>query len=239
MPEIAAALASADSKTVKEDKKTEGGICVGCGPTTAPKTGLQKIDPSHIAGATPKAVETRASNSNGNECLRKLILASAKNVVKNIYGNAPTSGGWCAKGVGRSLMKAGYQYPSAEAIGYHTGGRMKQMGFENIMRKGLDAENAPPGAILVFRGPLTKMSRANGGLPQGKTRMQSRRLRGGRGAGTWVGHVTIKSDKPDEYLTDALTEDPAVANRTLVAIYVPVTCSGVTCKGAAARACVE
>ncbi len=113
-----------------------------------------------------------------------------------------------------------------DAVTWHTRGKLKSQGFENIMSKGYTAENAPPGAVLVFRGPATNMSSASAGLP-------AKWNRRGRGAGHWVGHVTIKGEVEDRYYTDARTEDPAVAGRTLVGVYVPVKC--VNCRGAAAK----
>jgi hypothetical protein len=210
------------------DRETEGKTCTDCAATTtAPRNSLiSRIDPSKIAGAS--APETRTPAGTGNACMRKAILEAAKSVVRRRYRNRPYSAGWCAQGVRHILNASGMTNSGGmgDAVSWHLAGTLKSRGFKNIIGRGMTAENAPPGAVLVFRGPATDMRRSNGGLP-------SRRARRGRSAGNWVGHVAVKGEVADRYYTDGRTEEPAVAGRTLVGIYVPVTC--VNCRGAAAK----
>jgi hypothetical protein len=209
------------------DVETEATVCQTCAavPIPRPRPKDLRIDPAHIAGTT---TENRAPASTGNACLRKAILEAAQNNVRRRYGNRPYSAGMCAQGVRLSLNASGVIRSGGmgDAVSWHLSGALRHQGFENIINKGFTAANAPPGAVLIFRGPATDMTRVNGGLP-------SRRARRGRGAGNWVGHVTIKGERPGRYYTDGRTEAPAIARRTLVAVYVPVKC--VNCRGAAAK----
>ena len=210
-----------------DDSKSEAtAVCATCAKLP-PRPLLAKIDPTHIAGADTRTPAT----SSASDCMRKVLLESAKSVARTKYGNRPYSVGKCARGVGNMLRAAGLSKTNSigDAISFHNAGHLRRLGFKNIMHPGMTPEKAPPGAVLVFRGPMTVMSHYNGGLPR-------RRFRRGRGAGTWVGHITIKGEVADRYYTDGRTEDPAVANRFLVAVYVPETC-GANCSGKA-RACL-
>ena len=160
--------------------------------------------------------------------MRNAILNAAKSVVRRVYRNRPYSAGWCAQGVRKILNASGMTNSGGmgDAVSWHLSGTLRAKGFKNILSRGVTAETAPPGAVLVFRGPATDMSRSNGGLP-------SRRARRGRSAGNWVGHVAVKGEVANRYYTDGRTFAPAVAGRTLVGIYVPETC--VNCRGAAAK----
>jgi|GEM_PF-6864196 len=213
-----------------DDKRTEAvPPCPTCGTAQPPpRQAPPRIDLAKVAGATIEPVRTPAASGTGDECMRMAILKAAQNVVKNQYGNRPYSGGWCAQGV-RTILNASGMTNSGgmgDAITWHLGGVLKSKGFKNIMSEGFTAKNAPPGAVLVFRGPATDMSQKDGGLP-------AKRYRRGRSAGNWVGHVSIKGEVPNRYYTDGRTEAPAIAGRTLVAVYVPVTCVG--CRRAAAQ----
>jgi hypothetical protein len=216
--------------TTPGDRRTEAGVCTTgrCPGAKAPRTGLQRIDPARIAGAERPTPARRNPAGTGNACLRNLILQSAKNTVRRLYGNRSFSVGKCAQGVrfilnGSGMINSGGM---GDAVTWHITGKLRREGFENIMSKGYNARNAPPGAILIFRGPLTNMSSPSGGLPP-------RYLRRGRGAGTWVGHVSVKGEVADRFYTDGRTEAAAGYNRELVGVYVPVRC--VHCRGAAAK----
>lgn len=214
------------------DSITAAGTCIECSRASgarvaSPALNLGKVTINEEASVPS---ETISDDEFGNACLRKKLLESAKTTVAKLFRNRPYSVGKCARGVRASLNNSSVSNVGSmgDAVSWHLGGHLKRQGFKNILKPGLTAENAPPGAILVFRGPGTDMSRANGGLP-------SKRARRGRSAGYWVGHVTIKGDKPGKYYTDGLTADAAVAGRSLVAIYVPEKC--VNCKPEVKMAC--
>lgn len=221
----------------KEEAKTEAQPpCPTCTSGTPTRTTPDKIDPSKVAGEAPKNAPDSTS-----DCMRKVLLEKAKKVAKRIYGNRGYSGGKCGQGVGYMLHQAGLSpdFAIGDAISWHNAGYLKKLGFENIMTPNMTPETAPPGAVLIFRGPKTDMNHYNGGLPP----KRPKKLRRGLSAGNWVGHVTIAGEKPQKknenkwYYTDGRTEEPAVRNRTLVAVYIPVTC-GANCSGEA-RACTE
>lgn len=177
----------------------------------------------------PKPIDTGRSytSSQREACYRNHLLSVAKTKVRNWYGNRGYSVGKCALGV-RSIMTAAGMNPiGALGDAYHwkRDGMLRRLGFKDIYYPGMRPDQAPPGAILIFRGPLTLAS--NAVLPP-------RRLRRGRGAGNWVGHVAIKGDN-GFYYTDGRTSYPAVRNRVLAGVFVPESCA--RCNSSLKRAC--
>lgn len=187
-----------------EDKKSEGSLLC---PDGKCKTGLHKDET--IKPISP----TVYSPTQREACYRNHLLQVAKTQVSRWYGNRDHSIGDCAKGVRSIMGVAGMNPLGALGDAYHfkRDGKLKQLGFKDIYYPGMRPDQAPPGAILIFRGPLTYET--NGVLPP-------RRSRGGRGAGNWVGHVSIKGDN-GFYYTDGRTSYPAVGNRFLAGVFVP------------------
>lgn len=168
---------------------------------------------------TPKLTQ-----SEKEKCYGQVILKAAKKHVETRYANRSYSGGRCAFGVRNSLQKAGVNRVGAlgHAIEYYkrstrTSGTLGQLGFVNEISKYKTAAKAPPGSVLVFKGPKTAEYLANPGRHNAR----------GKTTGRYVGHVTIKGDD-DYYYTDGRTVNPAVAERTLVGIFVMKECK--SCK---------
>lgn len=180
---------------------TEASACVDGSCRTQRTT---RDDAADILAATEG--QARGSGS-GLACVRAEILKAAKHVVRTNYGNRSKSRGLCALGVRQALDRAGVNNGAGlgHAVDYHSKGVMRRKGFVNRINQ-YNAQNAPPGAILVFRGPLTANYLRNGRMS--------------RPYGNYVGHVTVKGDD-GRYYTDGRTVAPAVANRTLVGVYVP------------------
>lgn len=181
---------------------TEGTACVD--GTCRDQARSPRDDAADILSATQ---DQARGVGKGNACVRNEILKAAKVVVRNNYGNRPASRGLCALGVRQALDRAGVNNGAGlgHAVDYHAKGVMKRKGFVNRINQ-YNAQNAPPGAILVFKGPLTANYLRNGRMS--------------RPYGNYVGHVTIKGDD-GRYYTDGRTVAPAVANRQLVGVYVP------------------
>lgn len=211
-PPKAAPAPKVTPKPSKEDVKTEAVFCPeggNCKPSGANNTTPQPIDTSKVTGSDERSA-----------CYSKVILATAKEKVLRWYGNRGHSAGDCAKGVRKILQAAGFNHIGSLGDAYHfkRDGRMKALGFKDIYYPGMTAEQAPPGAVLIFRGPLTLQT--NGVLPP-------RRARRGQSAGNWVGHVTIKGDN-NFYYTDGRTRAPAGQRRYLVGVFVPSDCRNCT-----------
>lgn len=189
-----------DTGYVHLDGITEGsGMCLSCLETST-DPGIENAQ----NGAVDIMSHVQGSNST-LRCLNKLILDSAKYVVRNTYDNRSRSGGQCALGVRQSLQRAGLADGGlGNAIDYHSAGRLTSRGFKNRISQ-YNARNAPPGAVLVFKGPKNSTYQNSGRI--------------GSPAGAYVGHVTIKGDD-GKYYTDGRTADPAIANRELVGVYV-------------------
>lgn len=181
---------------------TEASACIDgrCGE----RRNGARDDAADILDATRN--QARSSGS-GIACVRNEILKSAKSVVRRLFGNRPRSKGVCALGVRKILDHAGVNNGAGlgHAVDYHSKGVLQRKGFVNKIGT-YNAFNAPPGAILVFKGPNTASYLRTGRMA--------------RPYGNYVGHVTVKGDD-GRYYTDGRTADPAIANRTLVGVYVP------------------
>lgn len=197
------------AKIVEPDKTpTEGRL--SC-PDGNCKTGSHKDE-------TLKPIDSRAYTPTQREaCYRNQLLSVAKVKVAAWYGNRGYSAGFCATGVRQIMTAAGMNPIGKLGDAYHwkRDGKLKQLGFKDIYYPGMRPDQAPPGAILIFRGPKTLET--NGRLPP-------RRKRRGLGAGNWVGHVTIAGGN-GYYYTDGRTIDPAVRNRFLAGVFVPESCA--------------
>lgn len=183
---------------------TEASACL-YGECARPSKNPAKDDAGDILAKLEQQVSS--VRGGGNACVRAEILKAAKVVVRRNYGNRPQSKGKCALGVRQALDRAGVNggVGLGHAIDYHAKGVMKRKGFVNKIGQ-YNAQNAPPGAILVFSGPATKNY-----------------LRTGRMSapyGNFVGHITVKGDD-NRYYTDGRTVAPAIRNRYLVGVYVP------------------
>lgn len=161
---------------------------------------------------------------NLSACYANVILKAAKKEVRKRFHNRSHSGGQCAKGVRLSLGLAGV-YPGGSlgpsAVYYQYHPVLKNLGFVNMIGR-YNAQNAPPGSVLVFRGPYSEKYRKTG--------------RYGHPAGNWLGHITIKGDD-GRYYTDGRTPEPAIAHRYLIGVWVMVKC--VHCTSKMKRACHE
>lgn len=194
-------------KVVYQPDKTPTEGRLSC-PEGGCKTGTHK-DP------TLKPIYPRANTSSEREeCYRLHLLSVAKQKVAAWYGNRGHSVGYCARGVRQMMTAAGMNPIGGLGDAYHwkRDGKLKQLGFKDIYYPGMQPWQAPPGAILIFRGPMTMAT--NGYLPRKRDRPR------GMSAGNWVGHVTIKGDN-GYYYTDGRTLDPAVKNRFLAGVFVP------------------
>ncbi|NJL26245.1 MAG: hypothetical protein HC902_14565 [Calothrix sp. SM1_5_4] len=216
--------------TETDDSQTEAGISTGrCPPgVNCRSPGLSRL---------PTAPQSSSGGQSRAACFRREILKAAKVNVRRRFGNRGYSGGICAYGVRTTLNLAGVTGGSlGDAIDFHRrpngqAGRLTGLGFRNMISMYPTPQSAPPGAILVFRGPLTDLYLKNGSYPSRATR---RRL--GVSAGSYVGHVTVKGDD-GYYYTDGRTRAPATAGRTLVGVYVTETCAG--CSERLKRACAN
>ncbi len=201
-----------------DEKKTEAAFC----PDGKCKKGISN-------NPTPEPIDTSKvlNSEERTACYSKIILSTAKTKVAKWYGNRGHSVGDCAKGVRSILGAAGFNPLGALGDAYHfkRDGKLKALGFKDIYYPGMRPDQAPPGAVLVFRGDFTLST--NGVLPP-------RRKRRGMGAGNWVGHVTIKGDD-GFYYTDGRTRSPAVPRRYLVGVYVPNNCD--KCSAGVKRRC--
>lgn len=184
---------------------TEASACID--GRCAERAGNSARDDAADILAAAQAQASGSTRGGGNACVRNEILKSAKSVVRRTFGNRPASKGKCALGVRLILDHAGVNngVGLGHAIDYHAKGVMKRKGFVNKIGQ-YNAQNAPPGAILVFKGPNTASYLRNGRMS--------------RPYGNYVGHVTVKGDD-GRYYTDGRTVAPAIANRTLVGVYVP------------------
>lgn len=132
-------------------------------------------------------------------CVEELILAAAKRNVAARYGDRTFSVGKCAAGVYYSLAAADVGIPENSALG-NAIDYINSLPPYGFVDSGLrDPNTAPAGSIIVFSGPLS--SQYLSGPNRGHYNQ--------RGAGTWLGHVTIKGDD-GRYYTDGRTTDPAV-----------------------------
>lgn len=159
-------------------------------------------------------------------CYAQHLLSVARQHVKSKYKNRSHSGGQCAQAVREDLNLADIdQGEYGDAINYYEfphnqPGALFGMGYKNYIKEYPTADQAPTGAILVYRGPLTDEYWKTGAVPpKGK--------RHGHPYGDWVGHITVKGDfKHGDrwYYTDGRTQRPAIARRTLVGVFMMVHC---------------
>lgn len=166
----------------------------------------------------PDDLLTTPSVSSDVACFNKSLLESAKSQARSEWGNRARSGGQCALGV-RKMLQHAKIHPGAgglgHAIDFHAKGRLKGLGYTNVISKYPSVSKAPAGAILVFSGPNTKQYLRSGTMR--------------KPYGDWVGHVTIKGDDGYFY-TDGRTKAAAGKNRTLVGVYVLNETSGLPSK---------
>jgi hypothetical protein len=203
-------------------------------PSNCPTCKNQGLKAATINSMAEKIAVESGSLSAQSRCYSQQILWAAKRVVRRRYGNQSASGGWCSAGVQNSLMAAGVGGVHGDAVDLHKRplgqpGSLSQNGFRDVTKFYPTAETAPPGAVLVFSGPRTDEYWKTGHYPSKKQRRKM-----GLGAGTWVGHVTIKGDD-GRYYTDARTRRPARSDRKLVGVYVMETC--VNCSKQLRKAC--
>lgn len=128
-------------------------------------------------------------------CGMKQILKSTKKYVKREWGNRSYMGGECAYAVRRALQKSGVD--SIQGGLGHAADQfyaLPENGFKKLDT--LDPNEAPPGSVVVFRGPRT-LSRY---FKTGEMR---------RPYGLYVGHVAIKGDDGKWY-TDGKVDQPAL-----------------------------
>lgn len=209
--------------TTEASLRCPTGECDG-GPDQTPDD-LDQISTDEISGAVPiPTPRPKPPKQSLSKCYSNAILKAAKTEVRKRFHNRSHSGGQCAKGVRLSLGLAGV-YPGGSlgpsAVYYQYHPVLKNLGFVNMIGQ-YNAQNAPPGSVLVFRGPYSEKYRKTG--------------RYGHPAGNWLGHITIKGDD-GRYYTDGRTPEPAIAHRYLIGVWVMVKC--VHCTSKMKRACHE
>lgn len=182
---------------------TNGTVCHEC----EEKAAALLIEQKAAAAAIAEAAASSRDDSEQISCLKRILLENAKKVVKSRFGNRSRSAGQCALAVRRILDSTGFNNGAGlgHAINYHTGGILAARGFVNRIEDYPTVSKAPAGAILVFKGPKTEDYIRNGKMSEPY--------------GNYVGHVTVKGDD-GKFYTDGRTADAAVANRTLVGVYV-------------------
>lgn len=158
-------------------RPTQGGAtCVNClAPAVA--------EPIRQAS---QQIAAAAYSGQGPQCISNRLLAAARDVVRQNYGNRTRGGGACALAVRQSLNRARI-WPGG-GIGHAKDmvPSLKSMGFVNLLRPGMTPENAPAGTILVY----------------GKAR-----ARGCRGLGATYGHVEIKEGQNSFYYDARVTRN--------------------------------
>jgi hypothetical protein len=187
--------------------------CIDCEYNTSYGMDLPPIDTSKIPGWVSLNNDSRLSDT--EKCYSSMLLNAAKDHVREQYGNREKSKGQCARGVRGSLDTAGFNdgVGLGDAIQFQTSGNLEKLGFRNVMDGSMNPNNAPVGAVLVFKGPRTEEFLRN---PSAYSRDEIN--------GDLVGHVTIKSDD-GYFLTDGRTPEPAVSGRTLVGVFVMTKCT--------------
>lgn len=167
-------------------------------------------------------IDGNPSLSEKEKCFAKYTAGQVmEDFPKTQWRHRTRSGGDCALGVRTLLDMAGLKKSGTtlgHAIHYHGRNTLRPLGYRQLA--GVTEENAPPGAILVYKGPKSPQYLA------GKI--------GSDGTGTTLGHVTIKG-ADGKFYTDGKTSRGAGANRDLVGVYVMSTC--LQCKPAVKSRC--
>lgn len=192
-----------------EDSRSEGGAsCIdgSCGG------GLRSasLDRIPLPPRRPERITAReepaARPSRSLSCAQRELLAAAKRIAPM----RSHSVGLCGPGVQNIIASAERHNPGFNVPPLPESNRyppefipwFKKRGWTNLKIR--SAYEAPPGTVVIFRGPNRYRDYQQGMYPPGD----------------WVGHIAIRGDDGLWY-TDGRTPLPAGANRYFQAAFVP------------------
>ena len=149
---------------------TEAEVCPNCAAYTA--TGY----------SAPEEFKAIAEYGAKAPCYSMKLINAAKQVIRSRYGDARIGKGNCALAVRQSLEKAQIWRGGGMGNAKDMIGPMEKAGYKNVYKTGMNPEDAPNGAILIYNKAYNR-SRC-------------------KGLGSTYGHVEIK-ENDNSYLYDA------------------------------------